>query len=434
MLLRWMFCLFICVAALTVQAQEPYWSQWRGPEFNGSSPATDLPQVWGATENIIWKVPMPGASGATPAVWKDHVFTTSLDNETKDLLAYGINRATGEVLWKKVLGIGFGDEGRGRNMASPSPVTDGERVIFLFGSSDLVALDFAGNILWSRNLKEEFGGFHILFGYHSSPLLYKGKLYVQVLQRDHPLDGPSPDGVPTDSYLLAIDPATGKDLFRHVRPTDAAEESHESYATPIPFTFNGRDEILLFGGDCVSGHNPENGQEFWRWGSWNPAKINHWRVVPSPVTGDGLVYVCAPKGNPVYAIKAGGNGQLTDEAIAWKLEKNTSDVCVPLVYRERIYVLDGDKKALTCMDAKSGEVKWSKRLGGNAVFRGSPTGADGSIYLISENGEVFVVAAADEYKLLSRFSMGEEPCRASIAVAGNQLFIRTGMGLYCVGK
>ncbi len=434
MLSRCLLSIFMVIRVCSVQAQEPYWPQWRGPEFNGTSPATGLPEVWSVTQNVVWKVPLPGASGATPAVWGNHVFVSSLDNETKDLLAYGINRTTGEVLWKKVLGIGFGDEGRGRNMASPSPVTDGERVIFLFGSTDLVALDFAGNILWSRNLKQEFGGFHVLFGYHSSPLLYKGKLYVLVLQRDHPLDGSANEGGPTDSFLLAVDPATGKDLFKHVRPTDAVEESHESYATPIPFTYNGRDEILLFGGDCISGHDPETGTEYWRWGSWNPGKIGHWRVVPSPVTSTDMVYVCAPKGNPIYAIKAGGQGQLSDDAVVWHLDKNTSDVCVPLVYKDRIYVLDGDKKALTCLDSKTGEVKWVERLRGKGVFRGSPTGADGRVYLINEEGEVIILAASDELKLISRFSMGEPPCRSSIAVAGQHLFIRTGQSLYCVGK
>lgn len=431
---RWILCLILCMGSITARSQEPYWPQWRGPEFNGSSPASGLPEVWSATRNIAWKVPMPGAAGATPIIWKDHVFVTSLDNETKDLIAFCINRSNGEILWKKVLGIGFGDEGRGRNMASPSPVTDGQRVIFLFGSSDLVALDFNGNILWSRNLEQDLGDFNILFGYHSSPLLYNGKLYVQVLQRDHPLDGAAVEGESYDSYLLAIDPATGRDLWRHVRPTDAAEESHESYATPIPFTHNGRSEILLFGGDCVSGHDPETGREYWRWGSWNPTRINHWRVVPSPVTSEGLIHVCAPKGNPVFALKAGGEGQLSDDAIVWQLDKNTSDVCVPLVYKDRIYVLDGDKKALTCMDVKTGEVKWVERLRGNGVFRGSPTGADGRVYLINEEGEVIVAAAEDKFRQIARFSLDEPPCRSSIAVAGNQLFVRTGQNLYCVAK
>jgi outer membrane protein assembly factor BamB len=422
-------------ALRSIPSSAENWAQWRGPHFNGSSEETGLPSKWSKTENIAWTTPLPGSSGATPCVWGDRVFVSSLDNETQDLVGFCIDKKNGTVLWKKTLGIGFGDAGRGKNMASPSPVSDGKRVYFLFGSMDFAALDFEGNILWKRNFKEDFGKNNILFGYHSSPLLYKGKLYVQMLQRDHPPDGPtSGPGIPADSFLLAVDPETGKDLWKHVRPTDADEESHDSYATPIPYEGGGRSEILLIGGDCLSGHDPETGREFWRWGSWNPTKINHWRIVPSPVTSEGFIYACTPKGSPVYVIKAGGNGRLSDDAIAWQLKKNTSDVCVPLLYKDRLHVLDGDKKILTCLDRATGEVKWDYRLDGNGVFRGSPTGADGKIYVINEEGEAVVLEAGDKAVELCRTNMGEGPCRSSIAVSDGHLFIRTAENLYCVGK
>lgn len=409
------------------------WSQWRGPFFNGSSNAVSLPTVWSATHHVAWKIPMPGAAGATPVVWGDRVFVTSLDNETKDLIACCIDRVDGKILWKEVVGIGFSDEGRGRNMASPSPVTDGKKVIFLFGSTDLVAFDFDGKQLWKRNLQEDHGPFNILFGYHASPLLYQGKLFIQILHRGHPIDGPDTDYEgPRESFVLAIDPESGKDSWKHTRPADAVEESRESYCTPIPYDGNGRPEILIFGGDCISGHDPETGNELWRWGSWNPRKISHWRVVPSPVTSPGLIYVSAPKGEPVFALKGGGNGLLDDSAIAWKLEKHTSDVCVPLVYKERLYVLDGDGKFLTCLDRSTGEVKWVHRFTTQGVFRGSPTGADGQIYLITEEGEVFVVAAEDTFRLISEFVIGESPCRSTIVADRNQLLVRTGENLYCI--
>jgi outer membrane protein assembly factor BamB len=427
--------LFLFLSTIAFSQGESSWQQWRGPAFNGSSTATGLPTIWSSTHNISWKTPLPGGAGSTPIISGERVFLTSLDNESKDLLAFCLNRKDGAILWKKVVGIGFADEGRGRNMASPSPVTDGNLVIFLFGSTDLVAFDFEGNELWRKNLQEEYAPFHILFGYHCSPLLYQNRLYIQVLQRDHPIDEPvDPQAKPTESFLLAFDPKTGKELFKHIRPTEAVEESHETYATPIPFEFQGRAEILMFGGDCISGHDPATGQEYWRWGSWNPHKINHWRVVPSPVTFEGLIYVCAPKGNPVYALKGGGVGQLNDEAIAWQLDKNTSDVCVPLIYAERIYVLDGDKKVLTCLDARTGDKKWVERLGGTGVFRGSPTGADRKIYLINEEGDVFVLKAGDEFGLLHQLKMGEGPCRSSVAVAGSELYLRTSENLYCIAE
>jgi outer membrane protein assembly factor BamB len=421
--------------ALALSASATNWPQWRGPFFNGSSTETGLPSQWTKTENIAWAAPMPGPSGATPIIWEDRIFVSSLDKETKDLVALCLNRKDGSVRWSKILGIGFSDEGRGRNLASPSPVTDGKRVFFLFGSSDFAALDLEGNLLWSRNLQEDFGDFNILFGYHCSPLLHNGKLYVQVLQRDHPIEGPvTGTEKPTDSFLLAIDPLTGKDLWKHIRPTDAVEEAHESYATPMPFEHGGRSEILLVGGDCASGHDPETGKEWWRWGSWNPQKNDHWRVVPTLVTGPGLIYVSTPKGSPVYAIKAGGNGQLNDEAISWQLDKNTTDCSVPLLYNGRLYVLDGDKKVLTSLDCQTGEVKWAGKVGGTAFFRASPTGADGKIYLISEEGEVVIAEAGEAYKEIARIPMGEGACQSSIVAAQGQVFIRTAENLYCVGK
>lgn len=428
----WLLAFWLVAVGSPSRASEN-WPQWRGPSFNGSGTATGLPSVWSATENVAWKTPLPGAGGATPVVWEDRVFVTSLDDETKDLIAYCIDRTNGKILWEEVVGIGFSDEGRGRNMASPSPVTDGKKVIFLFGSSDLAAFDFDGKQLWKRNLQEDHGPFHILFGYHASPLLYHGKLFVQILHRGHPIDGPGTDYEgPRESFLLAIDPETGKDLWKQIRPSEAVEESRESYSTPIPYEGNGRPEVLVFGGDCITGHDPDTGRELWRWGSWNPRKISHWRVVPTPVTSPGLIYVCAPKGEPVFAIKGGGGGLLDDSAIAWKLEKHTSDVCVPLVYGERLYVLDGDGKFFTCLDRSSGEVKWVHRFTTQGIFRGSPAGADGKIYLITEEGEIFVVAAEDAFRQISEFVIGESPCRSTPVAIRNQLLVRTGENLYCI--
>jgi len=398
--------------------------------MNGSSEAKNLPAKWSKTNNVKWVSPLPGGSGATPIVWGDRVFVSSLDNRTKDLLAICIDRETGRVLWEHVLGIGVDDGGRGKNMASPSPTTDGNLVFFLYGTGDFAAVDFEGKIVWQRNLEKDHGKFDILFGYHSSPTLYNGNLYVGVHQRDR-----SGAEVNRASFLLAIDPATGKDLFKHIRPNQAPDESQESYSTPIPMEWNGRSEILLIGGDCVSGHNPDTGEEYWRWGQWNPKRINHWRIVPSPVSFDGLVYVCAPKRSPVFAIKAGGNGLLEDEGVAWKSEEATSDVCVPLVYKDRLYVLNGDgRKEVTCLEPKTGKAIWKGELGGDAVFRASLTGADDKIYALSEAGEAVVLKAGDGFEVLHRTMLEEWPCRSSIPVADGRLFIRTAGNLYCVGE
>lgn len=412
------------------------WPQWRGPNFNGSTTAANLPASWGDTENVLWKTPLPGWSAATPIVWGDRVFVASPDAD-KNLLLVCLNRKDGSVRWQRTLGTGDRVKGN-NNMASPSPVTDGQSVYALFGTGDLAALDFDGNILWQRNLGKDYGRFAIMWIYGSSPLLYKGRLYVQVLQRDEPADyAHAQDGNPKrESYVLCIDPATGKDLWRVLRPTDARLETLESYSTPIPLERKGRTEILILGGDVLTGHNPETGKELWRGGGWNAARGEWMRIVPSPVAVGDALLVCGPKRTPLMAFRAGGSGALSDADVVWQTRTITPDVCTPLVYNGKLFVLDGDRKVLARLDPKTGEKIWQGSLGAaKEVLRASPTGADGKIYVISEDGIAFVVdAEADEFKLLSTISMGEGPCRSSIAAAHGQLFIRTAKHLWCIGK
>src|SRR5687768_15415349 len=219
---------------LTFAANAADWPHWRGPAFNGSSPEKGLPSSW-TPADVKWSTPLPGFSGATPAISGDTIFVSSPD-ANKNLLLFCIDRKDGKVRWQKQIGMGDINKGKG-NMASPSPVTDGKAVYALFGTGELAALDFNGQILWQRNLGTDYGKFAIMWIYGSSPLLYQGKLYVQVLQRTPaPADYPGMAGAAGDreSYLLALDPASGKTLWKSVRPTDARLESMESYATPVP--------------------------------------------------------------------------------------------------------------------------------------------------------------------------------------------------------
>jgi outer membrane protein assembly factor BamB len=259
-----------------------------------------------------------------------------------------------------------------------------------------------------------------------------------VLQRNVAVNGRGRDK--NESYLLALDPKTGKELWKHVRPSEAVAESLEAFSTPIPHTHNGRSEILITGGDCITGHSPETGKELWRWGTWNPQKIGHWRLVPSPVAGAGVALACGPKNAPIFAVKLGGNGTLPDSALAWQsVERDvTSDVPTPLFYKGKFYVLNGGKKKLLCVEPSDGKVIWSGDLETRAVFEASPTAADDKIYMMDHRGNVFVVSAAtDGFKLLSSAAMGDEGdnnLRSSIPISQGQLFIRTGKSLYCIGK
>ncbi len=426
--------------SFTVRAEAPdgaSWPQWRGPAFNGSSPARDLPDKLDKSQNLAWSAPLPGPGAGTPIISGGKIFVSALDSQSKKLLALCLDRANGHVLWNKEVGLGFTSNDR-NNMASPSPLTDGKTVWFYYGTGDLAAFDLDGKPLWNRNLQNDYGPFNFQWIYGSSPVLYDGKLIIQVLHRDVPPHGPRPaGGQKAQSYLLAVDPQTGKDVWRVVRPDEAAAESKESYGTPIPFDGSGRKEVVVIGGDAVSGHDVASGKELWRVGGWNPSKVPHWRIVPSVVTGEGLAFACTPKGGPVIAIKAGGEGDVTDSHVAWKSTDFTSDVCVPLYYNHLLYVLDGDKKKLHCVEPKTGKVKWSGSLGGNAVFRASPTGTDGKIYCMNERAQVWVISA-DEFKVLHQADLNSPgvnaPSRSTIAVADGQAFVRTSDTLYCFGK
>lgn len=429
--------LFALLAAGTVALEAATWPHWRGPFFNGASTATNLPASFSKTENVRWTADLPGPSAATPIVWGDHVFISSTDDADQSLLALCFDRRTGKELWRhRVADRSRRDEMS--NFASPSPVTDGQRVFFFYGDGNLLGFDLGGKLLWSRSLTKDYGEFAFQWTFASTPLLFDGKLYVQVLQRNVPVNGRGRKDGPIDSFLLALDPATGKELWRHVRPSDAVAESHESYASPLPFTFKGRTEILIAGGDCLTGQDPATGRELWRWGTWNPRKIPHWRLVPSPVAGDGVVLACAPKGDPIYAIKAGGEGKLGDSAIAWKSDRQrevTSDVPTPLFYLGDFFILSDLRKSLARVEPATGKVKWLIATPGNAKYEASPTGADGKIYLLNFRAEAVVVDAADG-KVLHRAEFGDasdDRTRSSIAAVDHELFIRTNRKLYCVG-
>lgn len=414
------------------------WPQWRGPEFNGSTTEASPPRAWSRTNHIAWTAELPGPSAATPIVWDDCVFLSSTDRPNKALLALAFERKSGKLLWSNKVADGYSRDELS-NFASPSPLTDGKVVVFFYGNGHLVAFDLQGKELWRRNVCSEFGDFAFQWTFASTPLLFQNRLYLQILQRDVPVNGRGKKDGPIESFLLAMDPSTGQTQWRVVRPCEAVAESHESYATPVPHTFQGRSEILIAGGDCLTGHAADTGAELWRWGTWNPNKIGHWRFVPSPSTTAGIILACAPKGDPIYAIKAGGQGKLTDAAVAWTSERQgpvSSDVPTPLVYQGDFFVLSDVRKALTRLDPTTGKVKWTISTPGQSKYEASPTGAGGLVYTINFRGEVLLVDAA-KGDIVGQIPMGdpdEDRIRSTVVAAHDHLFIRTNKRLFCVGN
>jgi outer membrane protein assembly factor BamB len=434
---RLVFLLSVGLFTARSLSGDSFWPQWRGPNFDGSTEARNLPASFSKTENVVWSAEMPGPSAATPVVWGDRVFVSSVDSASRSVVALCVDRKSGKELWRQKVQDGDRQDDRS-NYASPSPVTDGRHVWFFYGSTDLVCFDIEGHEVWRRNIQKDLGQFAFLWTFSSSPLLYDGRLYLQILQRDVPVNGKGRTDGPNESFLLAVDPKTGKDLWRVVRPSEARQESREAFSTPMPYTHKGKTELIIMGGDDLTGHDPATGKELWRWGTWNPRRETHWRLVPSPVAGAGVALACGPKGAPIFAVKTGLSGKLDDSAIAWKSAERevSTDVSTPLFYRGRFYVLNSDRRKLFAIEPAGGKVIWSGDLPTQSKVESSPTAADGKIFALSQTGDVIAVAAGDEFKVLHSANFadeGDRELRSCIAIAQDQLFVRTGRRLYCLG-
>jgi len=426
------FFLLVSLSILAAPAPATDWPQWRGPFLNGSTDETNLPASWSDSENIAWVRPLPGPSGATPIILDGRVFVASTVNDSPDFIAICLDANSGDVLWEKRIGSDSRRFPR-NNLASPSPATDGRRVFFLYGNGELVGFDLDGKQLWSRNIEKEFGNLALQFGYSNSPFLHDGKLYITVFRRDTPYRKPDADG-PLESFLMALDPVSGETLWKQRRQTDAFDEGMETYTTPIPFVRDGNVELLSTGADFVTAHDPATGKELWRFEYWRD-KVRDSRVIPSLVSGAGLVFGARHKGKSVFALQpptATGPAQ-----IVWEFDAAAPDCSTPCFYQGRLYVLDGIRhgKVVTCLDPKTGRQFWQGKIGGRGPWRASLTAADGKLYCINETGEVVVLKAGDErFEILFETKIDEPRIQSSIAIANGRLYIRTAQNLYCMAK
>jgi outer membrane protein assembly factor BamB len=394
------------------------WPHWRGPAATGASEETGLPVRWSETENVAWKLAMPARSGSTPIVWERHVFLSVGDGD--ELWLWAVDRDAGTVLWKKKLGA-ENVVTRKQNMSSPSPVTDGRRVWVLTGTGVVKAFDFAGNEQWTRDLVADHGKFGLNWGYASSPLLIDDLLVVQVLH-----------GMKTDdpSYLIALDGPTGATRWRVERPTDAKMESPDAYTTPARLDTEAGTQIVVSGGNYVTGHDPKTGKELWRGGGLNPSDAPMYRVVASPVVAGNLIFVSS-RVTPFLVYRAGGSGDVTESHVAWSLERGP-DVPTPATDGEHLYVLR-DQGTFSCYEAKTGRPVWVDQRVGTGTYSASPVIADGKVYLTNEEGVTTVVRAGPKFEVLAENRL-DGYTLSSIAVSGGRLFLRTETFLYSLAN
>ena len=395
------------------------WPHWRGPTRDGVSTETNLPTEWDTETNIAWTLELPAWSGSTPIVWNDWIFlNVAIDDEIIEL--WCLDRDTGRPIWQRHLSDG-NRRARKQNMSSPSPVTDGERVWVMTGTGILKAFDVEGTELWTRDIQESYGPFGLNWGYASSPLLHEGALYVQVLH-----------GMRTDdpSYVLRIDRDTGETVWRVERPTEAQRESPDSYTTPALLQYDGTTEIVITGGDAVTGHDPDSGQELWRADGLNPTRNGAFRIVASPIVRGEMIYAPTRVG-PLLALRAGGRGDVLDSHVVWSTEDGP-DVPTPVTDGEYFYVVN-DRGIVFVFDAQTGDEVYGQQRVQTGTYSASPVLADGKIYVTNERGTTTVFTAGPTFEVLAE-NVLDDYCLSSPAISDGQIFIRTTSHLYAIGE
>ena len=472
--------LTVLLSSLGAEISAQHWPHWRGPAHNGVSSETGLPITWGAecppnvpgseqnaggpsgsadvadsiaqrggrggqgfggregrpltsavcrnfeTKNVSWTLALPAYSGSTPIIWGNTIFlSVATGTNTGVLELWAIDRNKRAVTWKRPLADSNHME-RKQNMSSPSPVTDGKHVWVMTGLGIFKAFDFAGNEIWSRNIQADYGKFGLNWGYASSPLLKGNALYVQVLH-----------GMKTDdpSYVMKIDTMTGKTLWRVERPTPAVSESPDSYTTPAWIEANGRAELVVTGGDVVSGHDPQTGKEYWRADVLNPSRDRNYRIVASPTIVDGLI-IAPTRNNPLVAMRPGGNGNVAASHVAWTFAQGP-DVPTPVSDGKLLYVVR-DGGVVFALDVKTGATVYGPMRLPPGTYSASPILADGKIYVTTEEeGITTVFRAGPKFEILSSNSLlGDcSPyCLSTVAISEGQLFIRTSSYLWVIGE
>lgn len=419
------------------------WPQWRGPESDGVSSEQGLPVEWSADSNVAWTAQLAGLGVSSPITWGDRVFVTSQignspvsggeshpvlardDRTLADrenaiggqrgrrssgifLVVEAFDRLSGKRLWE------YRAEAKGplpenhekHNLATPTPVTDGERIYAWYGNGQVVALDMEGKLVWARHLGLEYGSFLNQWGHGSSPVLYRDSLILLVDHR------------PT-AYLLALDKGTGEERWK----ADRGEE-RVSHSTPFVVPGSNGDEMVVNSSVRIDAYDPANGELLWWAGSERQTPI------PTPVFDDGLIYMSRGYRNSDFlALQPGGRGDVTESHIKWRAPGAASYV-PSIIHYDGLLYMTNEVGVMTCADAATGERVWRHRLSG--VFFASPVAGDGKIYMVSETGETFVLEAGREPKVLARNDLGQRLI-ASPAISNGRLLLRSDRTLFAVG-
>jgi outer membrane protein assembly factor BamB len=420
------------------------WPSFRGLDASGIADGQGAPVEWDVEsgKNVLWKTAIPGLANSSPIIWGDRVFVTtaisgaqddtfrtglygdvdSVEDESEHTFkVYALDRKNGEILWERTAGVSI--PGAKRHLkstqANSTPVTDGKRVVALFGTIGLlVAYDLDGKQLWKTDVRVlDAGWFYdetYQWGHASSPVIYDDLVIVQA-------------DIYKGSFIAAYRLKNGKQAWKTER------DEVPSWGTPTVFRGKDRDELIT-NGSTIRAYAPKTGKVLWTLGP------NSEVTVATPVIAHGLIYVTAgyPPVRPIYAIKPGGNGDLSlpeeadsSAAISWSHDKGGTYIPTPIAYGDYFYTCANDGR-LTAYDAKTGERVYRQRVGAGA-YTASPIAADGKLYFTTEEGDVIVARAGAEYEELARNAMGEI-CMSTPAISDGVLVVRTLKHVYGLGQ
>lgn len=396
------------------------WANWRGPNGDGSTADGNYPTHWNETNNVLWKVPLPGKGCSTPIVWDDRIFVTAPLEGQDSVLA--IDWA-GKPLWQTKLGAERAGKHRNGSGSNASPTTDGKSVFVYFKSGNFTALDFTGKVQWQTNLVEAFGRDSLYWDHGTSPVLTEK--YV-VMVRMHQ----------GESWLAAFDKTTGAIKWKVARNYETPAENDHGYNTPLVIRHKGREALLIWGGEHLTMHDTTDGKLLWSAADFNPSAGKNWPTVATPVVvGDVAVvpFGRSDRGTPLlYGIKLGSAGELDVTNKLWQRTDTGSFVPSPTVWRDQVYLVR-DRGEVECLDPYTGQTFWKDNLPKtSANIYGSPVIASGKLYAVREDGMMFVARVDGKFELLAENNMGERII-ATPVLLGNRMLVRGEKNLFCLG-
>ena len=386
---------------------ERYWPRWRGPSGQGVVTDTDYPDTWTETTNVLWKTEVPGRGHSSPIVWDDRIFLTTSRNRGRQVSILSFRRSDGQLLWEADAPAGQAEYVHNKNSpAAATATTDGERVYASFGSRGMLAVDFAGNLIWHRDL----GRIDNYHGPAGSPLLYQDSVIIYQDQSG-------------SAFVTALDARTGQIRWRTER------EARVGWGTPIAITVGDHDELIVSSQRLVQSYDPVTGDELWRCDGMLR------EVIPTPVVGHGLVFCASGRAGPTLAIRPGGQGDVTQTHLEWKTTRGSPFVPSPVIYGDYLYQVNDMSSIITCLNAKTGETVWQERLGRprREGISASPVIVDDKLFVTNDEGQTFVLRTGPNFEILHINDIGARTL-ASPALVDGIWYMRTSRELIAIGN